>query len=47
MTDGGWHSAPDAYDDADRFELPTLTAAVSIAELYDDILDPSGRSLLR
>ncbi len=47
MTDGGWHSAPDAYGDADRFELPTLTAAVSIAELYDDILDPSGRSLLR
>ena len=45
MAAGTRRLTPDAY--ADRFELPTLTAAVSIAELYDDILDPSGRSLLR
>jgi Uma2 family endonuclease len=45
--DGVWCSAPDTYADGESFDLPTLTAAVSTADLYDDILDPDGRSLLR
>lgn len=35
------------YRDGDRFELPTLTSAVPVAEIYDGILDHDGRSLLR
>jgi Uma2 family endonuclease len=40
-----WRS--DAYGDGDRFELPTLSSPVDVAEIYDRILDPAGRSLLR
>jgi Uma2 family endonuclease len=36
----------DAYGDGDRFELPTLSAPVAVAEIYDRILDGDGRSLL-
>jgi Uma2 family endonuclease len=35
------------YRDGDRFELPTLTTAIPVAEVYDGILDGAGRSLLR
>jgi Uma2 family endonuclease len=35
------------YRHADTFELPTLTSAVPVAEIYDGILDREGRSLLR
>lgn len=35
------------YVDGDSFELPTLSAAISVSEVYDGILDASGRSLLR
>jgi Uma2 family endonuclease len=45
--DGAWRRDPDAHGDGDSFELPTLSAVISIAELYDDILDPHGGSLLR
>jgi Uma2 family endonuclease len=37
----------DSYGDGDRFELPTLSAPVAVAEIYDRILDGDGRSLLR
>jgi Uma2 family endonuclease len=37
----------DTYGDGDRFELPTLSAPVTVAEVYDRILDADGRSLLR
>jgi Uma2 family endonuclease len=37
----------DAYGDGDGFELPTLSAPVAVAEIYDRILDADGRSLLR
>jgi Uma2 family endonuclease len=42
-----WRSEPDTYRDGDRFELPTLTSSIEVAEVYDNILDTSGRSLLR
>jgi Uma2 family endonuclease len=44
---GGWREPPDIYRDGESFELPRLTRAVSVGEVYDDILDGSGRSLLR
>lgn len=37
----------DSHGDGDRFELPTLSAPVDVAEIYDRILDADGRSLLR
>jgi Uma2 family endonuclease len=44
---GTWRDEPDTYRDGDRFELPKLTRAIDIDEIYDDILDAAGRSLLR
>jgi Uma2 family endonuclease len=41
----GWTSA--TYRDGDTFELPLLTTSVTVAELYDGILDRQGASLLR
>jgi len=35
------------YRDQDSFELPTLSAAIPVREIYDGILDGAGRSLLR
>jgi Uma2 family endonuclease len=35
------------YRDGDRFELPTLSTAIPVADVYDGILDATGRSLLR
>lgn len=43
--DSEWRAT--AHGDGDSFELPTLSAPISVAEIYDGILDPSGRSLLR
>jgi len=42
---GEWRTA--AYGDQDSFELPTLSTPVPVADIYDRILDASGRSLLR
>jgi len=42
---GEWRAA--TYRDGDSFELPTLSAAIPVADIYDDILDAAGRSLLR
>jgi hypothetical protein len=36
-----------SFADGDRFDLPTLSAPVAVAEIYDRILDSAGRSLLR
>ncbi len=44
---GAWRDEPDIYRDGDSFELPTLTRAITLDEVYSDILDASGRSLLR
>jgi hypothetical protein len=44
---GEWRDEPDVYRDGESFELPKLTRAISVDEVYDDILDAAGRSLLR
>lgn len=44
---GAWQSEPDVYGDGDSFELPGLTRAIAVDEVYDDILDAAGCSLLR
>lgn len=45
--DGSWSRSPETYRDGDSFEVPTLTSALAVADLYDGILDHDGRSLLR
>ena len=42
---GEWRAA--TYRDGDSFELPTLSTPIPVADVYDGILDGSGRSLLR
>lgn len=42
-----WRDQPDVYLDGESFELPRLTRAISVDEVYDDILDGVGHSLLR
>jgi Uma2 family endonuclease len=44
---GGWRDVPDVYRGGVRFELPGLTSAVAVDEVYDGLLDADGRSLLR
>jgi hypothetical protein len=44
---GQWSERAEVYGAGDRVSIPTLTAPVSVDELYQDILDESGRSLLR
>lgn len=44
---GTWREQPDVYRDGETFELPKLTHAVSIDEIYAGILDGNGHSLLR
>jgi Uma2 family endonuclease len=44
---GAWRDEPDVYRSGDRFELPRLTRAMAIDEVYDDILDLAGHSMLR
>lgn len=41
---GTWRA--DTYGDGDAFELPTLGSPVTVAELYDGILDGAGQSVL-
>ena len=44
---GGWCDEPDVYRDGESFELPGLQRAIAVDEVYDDILDAAGHSLLR
>ena len=44
---GEWRPEPEVYRDGDAFELPTLSSAITVAEIYEDILDPAGHSRLR
>jgi Uncharacterized protein conserved in cyanobacteria len=44
---GEWLHEPDVYRDGDSFELPGLTRATTVNEVYDGLLDTDGRSLLR
>jgi len=42
---GDWTTT--TYGDGERFELPSLSAPIAVAEVYDGILDAAGASLLR
>jgi len=42
---GEWRAT--SYRDGDSFELPTLSAAIAVADIYHGILDDAGASLLR
>jgi Uma2 family endonuclease len=44
---GEWRHEAEVYGDTQSFDLPSLTGAVAVGEIYDDILDAQGRSLLR
>ena len=44
---GEWRDEPDVYRDGESFELPGLTRAVAVNEVYDRLLDADGHSLLR
>jgi Uma2 family endonuclease len=44
---GEWCSDAEVYRDGQSFTLPTLISPISVAEMYDDILDAEGRSALR
>ena len=44
-TGGEWRAA--SYRDGDSFELPTLSSAIPVGDVYDGILDSAGRSMLR
>ena len=44
---GEWRAEPDVYRNGDSFELPSLTRPIAVDEIYDDLLDVGGRSLLR
>lgn len=43
---GEWAGEPEVYRGGDSFELPKLTQAIAVDEIYDRILDAAGRSLL-
>ena len=43
---GGWYDEPDVYGDGESFELPRLTQVIAVDQVYDDILDGAGQSLL-
>lgn len=44
---GTWPSAPAVYVNGQAFELPSLLGPITVAEVYADILDADGRSLIR
>ena len=44
---GTWPAAPEVYLEGQHVELPTLTAAITVADLYEGVLDAAGRTLLR
>lgn len=44
-TNGEWGVT--TYRDGDSFELPTLSTSIPVADIYDRILDSTGKSLLR
>ena len=46
-TGGTWGAEPDTYRAGDSFELAGLTRTIAVDEVYDDILDAAGHSLLR
>jgi Uma2 family endonuclease len=45
--DGRFRQEAESYASGESFSLPELTAPIAVDEIYDDILDTRGRSLLR
>jgi hypothetical protein len=43
---GEWRDEPEVYRTGESFELPKLTRAIGVDEVYDDILDAAGHTLL-
>jgi Uma2 family endonuclease len=43
---GEWPDEAEVYRGGESFELPRLTRAIAVDEIYDGILDAAGRSLL-
>lgn len=43
---GEWLDQPEIYRGGEHFELPRLMRAIAVDEIYDGILDATGRSLL-
>ena len=44
---GAWRDQPDVYRNGDSFELPRMTRAIAVEEVYDDSLDAAGQSVRR
>lgn len=44
---GAWPEDPEPYGDGDTLSLPALNAPLAVSDVYDTVLDASGRSLLR
>lgn len=44
---GQWAPEPETYQSGQSFTLPALNGPLSVDEVYEGILDPGGRSLLR
>lgn len=44
---GGWPDTPSVYEQGGALELPGLSSSFAVDEVYRDILDEGGRSLLR
>jgi hypothetical protein len=44
---GQWQHVAESYASGESFSLPALTAPIAVDEVYRDILDDEGRSLLR
>lgn len=44
---GAWPSEPELYGDGTSFVLPELNAPIAVREIYENILDERGASVLR
>jgi len=44
---GGWSDEAETYRNGETFALPALTAELPVDDIYFEILDADGRSLLR
>jgi Uma2 family endonuclease len=44
---GAWRGEPAVYRDGQSFDLPALASPIAVAEVYEGVLDASGRSLLK
>jgi Uma2 family endonuclease len=47
LAHGGWSPEAELYSGGETFPLPALEAPIAVDEVYENILDAEGRSLLR